>query len=291
MKDILITGTSTGIGFALAQTFARAGYQVFSVVRKRKDANRLKNECGDKVIPLIFDITDELAAKKNAQKVEKLIRGRGLIGIINNAGIAVSGPVTEVPLKEVRHQFEVNVLGHISVIQAFFPLLKKEKNSINWSRRIINISSFGGAIGIPYLGAYSASKQALEGFSTVLRREMRIYGIDVIIIRPAGTYTPIWDKDSAQNTGAYSSSDYIESGKVVQNYLLKVGKNGTNPTSMAEFIKKVFEKKNPKAIYSYLPGNRFNWLLTKIASPRLLDRILAFKFKLKPLKNKRRSDQ
>lgn len=290
MKNILITGTSTGIGAAAAKVFASAEYRVFSVVRRKKDADNLKKEARQyekNIVPLIFDITDEKAIRRNAQKVSKILgEDSGLVAIINNAGIALSGPITNMPLSEVRYQFEVNVIGHVAVIQAFFPLLKRGQNISGWKKRIINISSFGGAIGIPYLGAYSASKHGLEGLSTVLRREMRLYGIDVIIIRPAGTYTAIWEKSPVQNTETYSTSDYIHSGKVVQQYLLKVGKSGATSDEIGNFIKNIFDKKKPRAIYTYLPKVRFNWLLTKISSPRMLDFILAFKFKLKPIKPK-----
>ncbi len=190
MKAILITGVSSGIGYGAAKEFASHGYQVFGSVRKQEDAKRLKAELGSNFMPLFFDVTDSKALRHAAQQVQSIVGNRGLTGLINNAGIATSGPLIHQPLDEIRWQFEVNVIGLIAVTQAFLPLLKARRSPASKTSRIINISSVGGKIASPFIGAYAGSKYAIEGMSHSLRRELQLHDIDVIIIGPGAVKTP-----------------------------------------------------------------------------------------------------
>ncbi len=187
---VVITGASTGIGAACAVELARRGFCVFAGVRKPCDGERLKGQ-SPMIVPLLLDVTktDEIAAA--AQAVGQAVGDAGLAGLVNNAGIVVSGPLEILPLERLRLQLEVNVVGQIAVTQAFLPLLRMARG------HIVNMGSFNGRIAAPYLAPYAASKHALEALSDALRLELRAWGIRVAVIEPGGTTTPIWDKSLA----------------------------------------------------------------------------------------------
>lgn len=158
MKNIMITGASTGIGYATAKSCIDKGYRVFGSVRKQKDADRLKSELGSNFFPLLFDVTDEAAVYKGAEKVQNILKNEGLYCLVNNAGIAIGGPMMHVPLSDLRRQIEVNVIGLVTTTQAFLPLLGAQKNCTFKAGRVINISSVAGKISNPFMGPYCASK-------------------------------------------------------------------------------------------------------------------------------------
>ena len=191
MQSVVITGASTGIGWASAKLLLERGFRVFGSVRKQADADRLKAEFGANFIPLLFDVTDEAAVLAAAREVRAALNGETLTGLVNNAGIAVAGPVLELAADEFRRQMEVNVIGPIIATQAFGPLLGSDASL---KGRIVMISSVAGRNGNPMSAAYSASKHAIEGLSESLRREMMLFGIDVIIVAPGAVKTPIWSR-------------------------------------------------------------------------------------------------
>lgn len=281
MKTVLITGVSSGIGYGAAKEFTRQGYQVFGSVRTEADAKRLKAELGAGFMPLLFDVTDANALHQAAQQVGLMVEEQGLAGLINNAGIATSGPLIYQPLDEIRWQFEVNVMAPIAVIQAFLPLLRA-RTAASKPSRIINISSVGGKIAAPFLGAYAGSKHALEGMSHSLRRELQLDGIDVIIIAPGAVNTPIWDKESAQNTGRYAATEYAKPMQAFQRYATGIGKAGYAPEVVGRFIRKVFETKKPKARYAIVPNPISNWFLPRALPDRWLDKLIGRNFGLLP---------
>jgi short-subunit dehydrogenase len=280
MQTILITGTSSGIGYSTAKEFANRGYQVFGSVRTAADARKLEVEIGENFIPLVFDVTDGRSIQTAVDRVSEIVRNRGLGGLINNAGIATSGPLMYQPIEEIRWQFEVNVIAQIAVTQAFFPLLKIEQSTTNRSGKVINISSVGGKVAAPFMGAYAGSKHALEGMSHSLRRELLLHDIDVIIIGPGPVITPIWDKDSAQDLSRYDRTEYRSILEAFQKYFLRVGKNGHSSAKVGEFIRMVFETKHPKARYSIAPNPLINWYLPRFLPDRWLDRLIGNQFGL-----------
>jgi NAD(P)-dependent dehydrogenase (short-subunit alcohol dehydrogenase family) len=281
MKSIVITGVSTGIGFGAAKEFTTHGYQVFGSVRNETDAARLKVALGDNFVPLVFDITDSKAVQSAANRVDKIIGDRGLSGLINNAGIATSGPLMHQPLEEIRLQFEVNVVGQIGVTQAFLPLLGASKDRhYEKPGRIINISSVSGKIATPFIGAYVGSKHAIEGISHSLRRELQLYGIDVIIIAPGAVSTAIWDKKSAQDISEYLTTDYAESATTFQKYFVEHGKQGYPPEVFGKFIRKVFETPKPKTKYAIAPNFLLDWIIPTALPNRWLDKIIGRKLGL-----------
>src|SRR6202047_1218859 len=194
MPSVFITGASTGLGRATAKLPLDRGFRVFGSVRKQADADRLKGEFGANFTPLLFDVTDEAAVLAAAREVRTALNGETLSGLVQNAGIAVAGPVLELAADEFRRQMDVNVIGPIISTQAFGPLLGSDSSLKGKPGRVVMIRSVAGKNGTPLASAYSASKHAIEGLSEGLRREMMLYGIDVIIIAPGAVMTLIWAK-------------------------------------------------------------------------------------------------
>ena len=190
-QAVVITGASTGIGEACVKRLAAAGFHVFAGVRKAEDGAALQQATGDRVTPLLLDVTntDQIAAAQAT--VATMVGENGLAGLINNAGIAVGGPLEFMPLDEFHHQMAVNVYGALAVTQAFLPLLRQATG------RIVNMSSISGLAASPFLGPYAASKFALEALSDALRLELRPWGIHVILVEPGNIATPIWQKGLA----------------------------------------------------------------------------------------------
>ncbi len=197
-KFALVTGASTGIGYATVRDLLGAGYTVFGSVRKAKDAERLKQDFGADCIPLQFDVCDEKAIQDSIKTVEATVGTHGLSLLVNNAGLAVTGPLQHIPVEEVQYQFEVNVMGVLRVTQALLPLLGAAPNSPFPPGKIINVSSVAGLFTSPLLGPYCMSKFALESLSDGLRRELVHFGIKVVVVEPGPVKTPIWDKTLAE---------------------------------------------------------------------------------------------
>lgn len=197
MRSVVVTGASTGIGRAAAQALLARGFRVFGSVRKPSDGERLSAELGANFLPLLFDVTDEDAVRAAAAAVGAALGEKTLHGLVNNAGIAVPGPLLELSAAELRHQLDVNVVGQMIVTRAFAPLLGADPARVGRRGRIVMMSSVAGRVGVPFNGPYTASKFALEGLSESLRREFMLFGIDVIVISPGVVVTPIWDKAEA----------------------------------------------------------------------------------------------
>src|ERR1043166_9486463 len=204
MKTVVVTGASTGIGWGSAKVLIKKGFKVFGSVRKEADGERLKKDFGANFTPLLFDITDAAAVKRGAKQVAAALGNETLSGLVNNAGIAVPGPLLFLDIDELLHQLEVNVIGQMIVTQAFAPLLGAGPSRQGKRGRIVMISSVGGRNASPFVGPYNASKFALEGLSEALRRELMIYGIDVIVVAPGAVATPIWDKADTVDVVRYA---------------------------------------------------------------------------------------
>lgn len=184
---VVVTGASTGIGEACAKRLAAEGFTVFAGVRKEEDAERA---AAAGTTPLRIDVTDQASIEAAAHQVTEATGAGGLAGLVNNAGVAVGGPLEYVDIDELRRQLEVNVIGPVAVTQALMPSLRKATG------RIVNISSIGGRMAAPMLGPYAASKFALEAISDSLRRELRPWGMHVSVVEPGTIATEIWDKAS-----------------------------------------------------------------------------------------------
>ncbi len=167
MKYLFITGVSTGIGLASARIMIQNGFTVFGTVRHADRGRALRDSLGQQFIPLIVDVTDPVSVKAAAKEVGQLMGDSSLAGVVNNAGIATTGPLVRIPIEKVSYQFDVNVLGPLRIIQEFLPLL--EAKGSGQPGRVINISSIAGKVALPFTGPYSASKFALEALSDSLR--------------------------------------------------------------------------------------------------------------------------
>ena len=271
-RSVVITGVSTGIGLGTAKALSARGYRVFGSVRKQEDADRVRAELGAGFVPLIFDVTDAAAVAKARQLVETELGGAGLGGLINNSGIALGGPLLHQPLDEVRRTFEVNVLGLLAVTREFAPLLGASEHPKTLPGRIVNISSIGGKIAAPFIGAYVASKHAVEGLSVSLRRELLFYGIDVIVVGPGAVNTPIWDKST--DIAPYEKTPYFPSLSRFTAYFVAQGRKGYGAEVFGEKIARIFETRRPKVRYTVLKNYFSGWLLPRLLPARAVDRAL-----------------
>ena len=274
MKSVVITGASTGIGWAAAKLLLERGFRVFGSVRKQADADRLKGEFGANFTPLIFDVTDEAAVLAAAREVRDALNGEALAGLVNNAGIAVAGPVLGLAADDFRRQMDVNVIGPIIATQAFGPLLGSDPAMKGPRGRVVMISSVAGKNGNPLSSAYCASKHAIEGFSESLRRELMLFGIDVIIVAPGAVKTPIWSKAEEVDFSAYRNSPYFPALEKARAFMLHLGSIGLPPEKIAEKIFEALTLPNPKVRYAITP-DPMRHLVTSLLPKRMVDRIIA----------------
>lgn len=271
-KTVVVTGVSSGIGHATATRLLQKGYRVFGSVRTRAEADRLQAEWGSSFTPLLFDVTDGAAVHAAVAELSTHLAGSGLGALINNAGIAVAGPLQLQPLEVIRQHFEVNVIGLLRVTQALLPLLGARPNHPVPPGRIINISSVGGEIAGPFIGAYHGTKFALEGLSHTLRRELQLYGIDVAVVGPGSVNTPIWDKGA--DVGPYAQTPYGPAMKAYLEYTIEQGRKGYPPAYLGAQVVDILEKAHPRTRYALVPGRFQNWILPRLLPARVLDRLV-----------------
>lgn len=281
MQSVVITGASTGIGWATAKLLLERGFRVFGSVRKQADADRLKSEFGANFTPLLFDVTDEAAVLAAAREVRAALGGETLFGLVNNAGIAVAGPVLELAADEFRRQMDVNVIGPIIATQAFGPLLGSDPSLKGPRGRIVMISSVAGKNGNPLMSAYSASKHAIEGLSESLRREMMLFGIDVIIVAPGAVKTPIWSKAEEVDISAYKNSPFFPALERIRKFMLQLGETGLPAEKIAERIADALTSASPKVRYQITP-DPMRHLMTAVLPKRMVDKIIAKRLGLLP---------
>lgn len=275
MKSVVVTGASTGIGWGCVKVLTGKGFHVYGSVRKQADADRLSKEFGAAFTALIFDVTDEAAVHAAAREVATKLGGETLAGLVNNAGIANPGPLLHVGIDSFRQQMEVNVTGQLIVTQAFAPLLGATPDAKGKTAgRICMMSSVGGKVGMPFVGPYNTSKFALEGLSESLRRELMIYGVDVIVIAPGAIATPIWDKADAIDVSRYANTPFAKSLNVVKGYMLDMGKKGFPPERIGEVVHTALTAANPKTRYIATPDPFGNWMSNHLPK-RMVDKTIA----------------
>ncbi|MEA2943137.1 MAG: hypothetical protein QOD09_3666 [Bradyrhizobium sp.] len=281
MQSVVITGASTGIGWATARVLLDRGFRVFGSVRRQEDADRLKEQFGANFTPLLFDVTDEAAVAAAARGVRAELEGETLAGLVNNAGIAVAGPVLELSANEFRRQMDVNVIGPIIATQAFGPLLGAEPSLHGAKGRIVMISSVAGKNGNPLMSAYSASKFAVEGLSESLRREMMLFGIDVIIIAPGPVKTPIWAKADEVDISGYKNSPFFPALGRIGKFVASLGESGLSAEKVGELIHHALTVPNPRVRYRISP-DPMRHFLTAVLPKRMVDKIIAKRLGLLP---------
>jgi NAD(P)-dependent dehydrogenase (short-subunit alcohol dehydrogenase family) len=275
MKSVLVTGASTGIGWAICEILGRQGFRVFGSVRREEDAARLAQELG--TTPLLLDVTDPESVTRAAEMLRTQLGAETLYALVNNAGIAIPGPLLHLPLEKFREQMAVNVTGPFIVNQAFAPLMGK-------GSRIVMMSSVGGVVGTPFLGAYNASKFAIEGMSEALRRELMLLEIDVIIIAPGAVATPIWGKGDTAEARAFAATPYGPSLRALGEFMKEADRTGLPPERIGELVHKVLTEAHPRTRYLVTP-DLLRHLLLRWLPKRIADRLVAKTLGLLPKKN------
>lgn len=281
MRDVVITGASTGIGFATSQVLIRHGFRVFGSVRTQADADRVGERLGTGYVPLILDVTDPDSVHRAAATVKKKVGEQRLFGLVNNAGIAVLGPLAYLPLERFRLQIEINLLGVHTVTQAFLPLLGTESSGLGRAGRVVNISSVSGRLAMPFAGAYAASKFGLEGYSDSLRRELMLFGIKVILIEPRAVVTSIWDQAEKVVVQQFPNTPYDRSLRRFAEQARSEAKTGFAPEKVGELIWRALTTPRPRARYAIVPHRLVEWSIPRRLPTELLDYCIAKLFRLR----------
>jgi NAD(P)-dependent dehydrogenase (short-subunit alcohol dehydrogenase family) len=268
---VLVTGTSAGIGRAIALLLDQSGYRVFAAVRREEDAVKLREEASGRLVPVLMDVTKPDQIAKAMKAIETALGpDDGLIALINNAGVAVAGPLEFLPLEDIRRTLEVNVIGQVAVIQAALALVRRGHG------RIIQVTSGARSFGMPFLGAYVASKAGLGAICDTLRRELRSWKIPVVEILPGFVKTPMWDKyrspaDQLQSSMpgyAKNQADALAKGRGL---FEKMATHGNTPEKVAERVRQALEAGHPKIRYIVGFDSRMGMLLPRIIPTRILD--------------------
>jgi NAD(P)-dependent dehydrogenase (short-subunit alcohol dehydrogenase family) len=281
-KSVVVTGVSTGIGRGIVEALVQGGFTVFGTVRRAEDAASLSAEFSDAFIPLLVDVTDHTAVGLAVQQVRARLGTANLAGLVNNAGVSLVGPLLHQPLDDFRTQLDVNLIAPLRVIQAFAPLLGTDRTRQGKPGRIINMSSVGGKMAFPFLGTYAASKHGLEGLSEALRRELLLYGIDVIVIEPGYVNTPILDKAEAEDYTQYRHTAYASSLEGFRKAFIAEGRKGMPPRQIGEAVLTALTVSSPSTAYPVVHQKFKNWTLPQLLPKRVLDRLVAKQFGLLP---------
>ncbi len=282
MKSVVITGASTGIGRSAAQHMAAQGWQVFAGIRKEADGKPLV-EADERITPILLDVTQPDQVDAAVETVRAALNGQKLAGLVNNAGIANMGPLALQPLDQFAAHFEVNVFGLLRASQAFAPLLGMDESLSGAPGRIVNITSVGGRLAAPFLGAYTATKHAVESMTDSLRRELVIFGIDAIAIGPGAVRTPIWDKAERDNrSNPYANSPWAEPIEKFSESMLDGGRTGLDPDVIAKTIETALTVAKPKARYAPVPDKLTNFTLPMLLPKRMVDGFFWKRFGMQP---------
>ncbi len=249
--SILVTGASTGIGEACALHFDRLGWQVFAGVRREEDGERLRGKANGQLNPVGMDVADQESVERGVEEINATLNGVGLTAVVNNAGIAVGGPVEYLPLEDWRRQFEVNVIGQVAVTQSVLPLLRRS----GARGRIVFMGSIGGRIASPLIAPYNASKHAIEAIAESMRHELASSGIRVIVVEPGAVRTPIWDKgrtsadDMEANLPAEATERYGDAVADIRKAIDFQARTGVTPEVVARVVERAVTTSRPKARY------------------------------------------
>lgn len=281
-KSAVVTGVSTGIGRAIAKSLIDAGWRVFGSVRKEADAIDAKAALGPDFTPLLFDVTDDAAIRREATKVDDALGGRTLDALVNNAGIAVAGPVGYLDIDDLKRQMDINVYGPIRVTQAFLPMLGADHSRQGAPGRIVNMSSVAGKMASPFMSPYAMSKHALEAMSESLRREVGIHGIDVVIIGPGAIKTPIWAKADELDVERYKNTEFYDYLVGMRNTMKSLGDAGLDPDDVGKLALHILTTAKPKTRYPILRNRFAMWTLPNLLPRRMVDGFIAKRFGMKP---------
>jgi NAD(P)-dependent dehydrogenase (short-subunit alcohol dehydrogenase family) len=275
VKSVLITGASTGIGRASALRMDAKGWRVFATVRREEDAEELHRAGSERLEPLLLDVTDPDQIAATAERVGAEVGAGGLDGLVNNAGIAVMAPLETIPIEDLRHQLEVNLISQVAVTQAMLALIRTARG------RIAFISSIGGRMAMPFGAPYHASKYGIEAVVDCLRQELRPWGIEVIAIEPGSIDTPIWERgekradSSAEHAPPAQEALY---GKQIERFraaVRRTAERGIPPAKVADAVHHGLTARRPRTRYLVGADARGQALLARLMPARVMDRIVA----------------
>jgi len=269
----MITGASTGIGYACAQDLSVKGWRVFAGVRKQTDADRLSDELGVNVTPVLCDVTNETSCQSAAKTVSDALEGQTLGGLVNNAGVAVAGPLLHIPVEEMTRQLDINVTGQLRATQAFAPLLGADTQRDGAPGRVVNMSSVAGFHAMPMMAPYACSKFAMEAFTEALRRELMLFGIDVVAINPGPIKTPIWDKAQDLDPAQYAETAFDQPIQRLLKFTLKSAEHGLPPQRVAQAVYAALTDKQPK-LNTVITPTPLQSLILKVLPRRMTDRMI-----------------
>lgn len=275
MKSALITGASTGIGRATALHLDAAGWRVFGGVRRDEDAVSLREAGSDRLEPLMLDVTDAGQIGAVAERIGEVVGDRGLDGLVNNAGIAVPGPLETLPIGDFERQIDVNLSAQVAVTQAMLPAIRLARG------RIVFITSIGGLMAFPMFGAYHAAKFGLEAVGDVFRQELRPWGISVSVVEPGSIATPIWDRGEAEvdaiaaRAGDGHAQLYGEAIDAYRDIARKTGERGIPPEKVAVKIEHALSARRPRVRYLVGADARGQAFASRVLPDRLVDWIVA----------------
>jgi NAD(P)-dependent dehydrogenase (short-subunit alcohol dehydrogenase family) len=272
-KAVLITGCSTGIGRTTAEHLASRGWNVYATARKPESIADLASR-GCKTLAL--DVCDEASMRAAVQTVE---RAEGAVGVlINNAGYGLEGAFEEVPMADIRRQFETNVFGLIAMTKLVLPAMRRQR----WGR-VVNLSSMGGKLTFPGGAYYHATKHAVEALSDALRFEVKGFGIDVIVIQPGPIKTRFGDT-AVGNIAMPQDSPYAAFNVVLEKQIREAYEGGpmarfaAPPEAVAEVIEKSITATNPKTRYKITLAARVLMGLKSVLPDRAFDAFLRTQF-------------
>ena len=274
MKSIVITGVSSGIGYDAVRHFVSLGYQVFGSVRKQADQQRLESEFPERFKCFLFDVVDRAAIQTAADEITSILDGNLLTCLFNNAGVALAGPLQLINSEAFDRQLLVNISGARNVINAFLPLLgaSLDRSPNQKPGKIINNSSINGFINTPVNGSYCIAKHAIESLGEVYRRELMIYGIDVVSIQSGPIQSQIWTKTS----GALDQFKETDYGPMILKTEAIVGeaqKIAQPAEVFNRLVQKIIETPNPKTAY-VIHKQRWRLRVMRWLPKRWLDRMM-----------------
>lgn len=275
MKSVLITGASTGIGRATALQLDKSGWRVFAGVRREEDAASLREVGTDRLEPLMLDVTNAGQIAAAAQLIEDERGSVGLDGLVNNAGIAVPGPLETLPIEDFKRQIDVNLSAQVAVTQAMLPAIRTARG------RIVFITSIGGLMAFPMFGAYHAAKFGLEAVGDVFRQELRPWGISVSVVEPGSIATPIWERGDAEvdaiagRAGDGHADLYREAIDNYREVARKTGERGIPPEKVAVKIEHALSARRPRTRYLVGADARGQAFASRVLPDRLVDWIVA----------------
>jgi short-subunit dehydrogenase len=272
MKIIFITGVSTGIGYDAIKTLISEGYHIIGSVRKSEDATRLKSEFSSKATILTFDVTDHEAMQREINTIRPLLESNGLHALINNAGLAVPGPLEHLKTYELAYQIDVNVIAVHKITNLLLPYLGTDKRY--QPGKIINISSVSGLFNSPFNGAYCISKHALESMNDVYRRELSLFGIQVIAIEPGPIQTEIWSKNKGQ-LDRFLDSAYGEILSHADKMIEGAEKSAFPVSAISDTIYKILTTSNPKTRYLIHRKPTLFKMLAYYLPDKMVDKLIA----------------